>query len=174
MPPRPPSQMTGAEFVAAFGAVFEHSPWIAAATFERGLSPAQDRVAGLHQALCRTLRYADHERQLALFRAHPDLAGKLAIAGGLSEASRGEQAGAGLDRCSPGEFGKFSRLNAEYGDRFGFPFILAVRGSGRAAILAALEARLKNDLATEFEAALEQIERIALFRLEDIYKDAGE
>ena len=171
MPSRRPSQMTRAEFLSTFGAVFEHSPWIAEDTFERGLSAAQDGVAGLHQALCLTLKSAGRQRQLTLIRAHPDLAGKLAVAGRLSAASANEQAGAGLDQCRPEEFAQFNRLNTVYTKRFGFPFIMAVKGRDRAAILAALEARVDNDPASEFGTALREIERIALFRLEEIFAE---
>ncbi len=138
------------------------------------MSAAQDGLAGLHQALCKTLNSAGRKRQLALIQAHPDLAGKLAVAGDLSEASQREQAGAGLDQCTPEEFEQFDRLNTVYTERFGFPFIMAVKGRDRAAILAALEARLGNGPETEFVTALKEIERIALFRLEDILGEAGE
>jgi OHCU decarboxylase len=159
--------MTKEEFIARFGGVFEHSSWIAEDTYEQG-GIAED-AGELHSAMCRVMRAADRERQLALIRAHPDLAGRLAIEGGLTEASRGEQASAGLDSCSPEEFERLSRLNAEYTERFGFPFILAVKGSTKEIILAAMQARLNNDGETEFATALAQIERIARFRLDDIY-----
>ncbi len=171
MAPRP-SDMSREEFVARFGGVFEHSPWIAEETYDKGR--IVNDAAGLHEALCRTMRAADRERQLALIRAHPDLAGKLAIAGGLTEASKSEQAGAGLDQCSPEEFERFTRLNAEYVDRFGFPFILAVKGSTKEIILAAMETRRDNDVDTEFETALTQIKHIARFRLEDIFGEKSE
>ena len=174
MPFSLPSQMSRAEFMAAFGALFEHSPWVAEAAYDQGLSAHEDGVPGLHQALCLALRSADRERQLALVRAHPDLAGKLAVAGELSEASTSEQAGAGLDQCTPEEFELFERLNSAYRGRFGFPFIMAVKGRDRAVILAALQNRLANDPETEFQTALMEIERIALFRLEDIIGGADE
>lgn len=163
-----PSEMNRQDFVATFGGIFEHSPWIAEEAYDRGLNES-DNADNLHKALCKTMRAADHERQLALIRAHPDLAGKLAIEGGLTEESRGEQASAGLDQCSPEEFARFSQLNADYVKRFGFPFILAVKGSTKEIILAALEARMDNNSEAEFETALTQIERIAGFRLADIY-----
>lgn len=167
-----PSDMDKEDFVARFGGVFERSPWIAEETYDRG-GVAGD-AAGLHEALCRTMRAADRERQLALIRAHPDLAGKLAIEGGLTEASKGEQASAGLDSCTKEEFERLSQLNAEYLKRFGFPFILAVKGSTKEIILAAMEARLNNDTEAEFETALTQIEHIARFRLEDIFGKTSE
>lgn len=168
-----PGDMSREEFVSAFGGVFEHSLWIAEETYDRGPGECDDAEA-LHGALCKTMRAADHVRQLALIRAHPDLAGKLAVEGGLTETSRSEQAGAGLDQCTPEEFEHFSRLNADYVARFGFPFILAVKGSTREIILAALEARMDNDREIEFETALTQIERIAGFRLGDIFGEQSE
>ncbi len=113
------------------------------------------------------LASADAERQLEVIRAHPDLAGKAAVAGELTDDSTREQAGAGLDQCTPEELARFERLNEAYKARFGFPFVMAVKGSDRHAILEAFETRLKNDLAEERRTAIEQINRIAAFRLSD-------
>ena len=154
-----------AAFTAALGGIFEHSPWIAAATWAARPFASVD---ALHTAMCATLAAADDDAKLALIRAHPELAGKLAIRGELTEASTREQAGAGLDRCSPEEFARLSDLNARYGARFGFPFILAVRGHTRESIIANMAARIDNDRATEIATALAQIERIARFRLGDL------
>ena len=170
-----PIRMSREQFVARFGHVFEHSDWVAEDAYD-GAS-GRDKVGtleGLHKVLCAAMRAADPERQLALIRAHPDLAGKLAVAGELTEASRGEQAGAGLDQCTPEEFEFFDSLNSAYKGRFSFPFIMAVKGRDRATILAALQNRLANDPETELRTALSQIERIAYFRLEDILGEAGE
>lgn len=167
-----PSLMTRAEFIVRFGGIFEHSPWIAEETYDAG--NIADNSADLHEAMCKTMRAADEARKLALIRAHPDLAGRLAIEGGLTEASRSEQSSAGLDSCSPEEFERLSRLNRDYIERFGFPFILAVKGSTKEIILAAMEQRLESDADTEFETALAQIERIARFRLEDIFGETRE
>jgi 2-oxo-4-hydroxy-4-carboxy-5-ureidoimidazoline decarboxylase len=101
-----------------------------------------------------------------VFFAQPERAGTLAVAGGLTAESTAEQAGAGLDRCSPKEFARFTELNDQYGAKFGHPFIIAVRGLGRAAILAAFETRVNNDLATEFATALAEVHKIARLRLE--------
>ena len=109
---------------------------------------------------------AGDERQLDLLRAHPELAGKLAIAGGLTAESSAEQAGAGLDSCTPAEFARFSDLNDRYGARFGHPFIIAVRGLDRAAILDAFESRVGNDRDTEFATALAEVHKIARLRLD--------
>ena len=169
-----PSEMSRAEFIDAFGGIFEHSPWIAEETFSNGLSAEQDEPAGLHEAMCNVMRAAYHHHQQALIRAHPDLAGKLAAQGKLTEASRGEQASAGLDECTPEELERLNRMNADYVERFGFPFIMAVKNSSSERILAAMEARIENGAEIEFEIALTQIERIALFRLEYIFGEKSE
>jgi OHCU decarboxylase len=109
---------------------------------------------------------ASEGAKLALIRAHPDLAGRAAIAGDLTASSRSEQSGAGLDQCTPEEYRRFHELNAAYKRKFGFPFILAVAGKGRHEILAAFEARVDNDRDREFDTAIAEINKIALRRLE--------
>jgi OHCU decarboxylase len=163
-----PTGMDRATFVATFGQVFEHSPWIAEAAFDRGLPADADRADGLHRALCTVLRAASDERKTALIDAHPDLAGRLARAGRLTADSSKEQASAGLDQLTDAERARFTTLNDAYKARFGFPFIMAVKGRSKGEILAAFERRLAHDQATEQRTALEQIERIALLRLEDL------
>jgi OHCU decarboxylase len=163
-----PSQMDRRDFALTFGQVFEHSPWIAEAAFDRGLPEDADTAAGLHRALCAVLRDASAAQKRALIDAHPDLAGHLARARRLTADSNKEQAGAGLDRLTDAERARFTELNDAYKARFGFPFIMAVKGRSKAEILAASECRLANDAATEQRAALEQIERIALLRLMDL------
>jgi OHCU decarboxylase len=160
--------MTRAAFVERFGAVYEHSRWIAEAVYDRGLTAAEDTPAGLASAMADVLAKADREKKLALIRAHPDLAGRAAIAGQLTDSSRSEQSGAGLDRCTPEEYRRFQELNAAYKEKFGFPFILAVAGKTRHDILVAFEARIGNDPASEFETALQEIDRIALVRLQKL------
>jgi OHCU decarboxylase len=155
-------------FVAMFGQVFEHSPWIAEAAFERGLPADADQAEGLHRAFCAVLREAPAEAQRALIEAHPDLAGRLARAGRLTADSSREQAGAGLDRLTDHERARFTALNDAYQARFGFPFVMAVKGRSKAEILAAFERRLAHDQATEQATALAEIERIALLRLRDM------
>lgn len=157
--------MSRAAFVARFGGIYEHSPWIAEVAYDRGVSPESDTVEGLADFMAKVLADADPEAKLALIRAHPDLAGRAAIAGDLTDASRREQASAGLDRCTPEEYQRFKELSDTYRARFGFPFILAIAGSTRQEILAAFEARLAGDAGTEFRTALDQINRIAMFRL---------
>jgi len=108
---------------------------------------------------------ASTEWQLALIRAHPDLAGKAQIAGELTKDSTTEQSSAGLDQCSTEEYERFQTLNHDYQEKFGFPFVMAVRDSTRTEILAAFENRLENDPDTEFETALSEIHKIAALRL---------
>lgn len=158
-----PSALTREAFVARFGGVYEHSPWVAEAVWDAGTVP--DEPGTLAEAMAAVVEAAGEGPQLALLRAHPDLAGRLAVVGGLTAESASEQAGAGLDRCTPEEFAEFQRLNAAYTARFGFPFIIAVRGLDRAAILAAFRRRLGNDRASEFREALNQVHRIARLRV---------
>jgi len=165
---RSPATLGRAEYMGLFGGVFEHSPWVAEAARAEGLEESDREVATFHARLCRHLHAASPERQLALIRAHPDLAGKAAIEDRLSADSRAEQNSAGLDRCSPAEFALFQRYNAAYKARFGFPFILAVKNRSRAEILAAFERRLDHTPEAERSTALAEIEKIALFRLEEI------
>lgn len=166
--PGPPSAITEMAFVDAFGLVYEHSPWVAREAWRRGLHTDHDTVAGLAGALAAVVDAADEDTRLALIRAHPDLAGKAAVAGDLGEASSREQAGAGIDQCSESEYRRFHELNQAYKDKFGFPFVMAVKGSDRHAILAAFAERLENDRATELERAIYEIHRIARFRLEEL------
>lgn len=166
----PPSALDRARFIARYGGVYEHSPWIAEAVWDRG--EASDEVEGLAVAMAAVVEGTGRERQLELLRAHPDLAGKLAVAGELTMESSAEQAGAGLDRCSPQEFAEFQELNRTYLERFGFPFILAVRGRNRREILEAFRARVDNPPDAEFREALDQVHRIARLRLESLAAEA--
>jgi OHCU decarboxylase len=162
-----PSALSHAAFIATFGPVYEDSPWVAEAVWPAAEDGRLDRLDDLAAAMRAVVDAAPHDRRLKLIRAHPELAGRTRMA----EASIQEQAGAGLDQCTAEEFAAFQRLNAAYNDRFGFPFIVAVKGLGRTDILAAFEARLANDPQVEFGAALDQIHRIAAFRLADIFRD---
>ena len=157
--------MSRDDYVARFGGVFEHSPWIAERAYDAGGLQETPTAEGVHVALVGQFRAASASEQLGVLRAHPDLAGKLAIAGDLTEESRNEQAGAGLDRLSPEEHRRFTALNTAYTDKFGFPFIIAVKGLTKDDILAAFESRIDNTPEQEFETALRQVERIALLRL---------
>jgi OHCU decarboxylase len=163
-----PSQMSREVFVTTFGGIFEHSAWVAEETWDAGLDGKADQAAGLHARMCAVLRAASHDRQLDLLNAHPDLAGRLAVAGQLTADSTAEQASAGLDRCSPQEFERLQALNEAYKVKFGFPFIMAVKGRSRAEIIQGFEERVTNDDKAEFSTALAQVERIALLRLNDL------
>jgi OHCU decarboxylase len=152
------------EFVRFAGPVFEHSPWIADATWTKRPFASLEQ---LHLALCDTVKNSGVERQLTLIRAHPDLVGRLAQAGQLTRESTTEQASAGLDRLSPAEVELFQRNNAAYQERFGFPFVICARLNKKAAILAGFEQRLKNSREQEVKTALEEIFKIAELRLRD-------
>jgi len=151
--------------VAAFGGIYEHSPWAAEAVFDAGLEAADDDPSRLADRMAAVVDQAGGDAQLALLRAHPELAGKLAVAGGLTAESTAEQASAGLDQCTPEEFAAFQALNEAYNAKFGFPFIIAVRGLTRQDILKAFSERVENDRRTEFATALAQVHRIARLRL---------
>jgi OHCU decarboxylase len=163
-----PSKLGRTLFVERFGGVYEHSPWVAQAAHDAGLGADADTAAGLAATMARAMAAGSHEAKLRLVNAHPDLAGKLALSKQLTAESTGEQAGAGLDQLSVEELARFTHLNDSYRARFGFPFIMAVKGKTKADILAAFELRLKNDKSTEFETALGQIDRIAALRLKEI------
>ncbi len=154
--------LSEANFVERYGALFEHSPWVV----ERaaGLQPFDDINAGLMTVV----HAANADEQLALIRAHPELAGKAAINRRLTEASAAEQAAAGLDRLTPPEFDRFHALNAAYRERFDFPFIICVRLTDKAGILAAMERRLNNTRDVEMATALAQIGEIVRLRLGDL------
>ena len=155
--------LSESDFITRFGGVYEHSAWVAEEAAAIAADPGDmERVAEL-MADC--VDNASTERQLALIRAHPDLAGKAQIAGELTKDSTTEQSSAGLDQCSAEEFERFQILNHDYQEKFGFPFVMAVRESTRTEILAAFENRLENDRDTEFETALVEIHKIAALRL---------
>jgi 2-oxo-4-hydroxy-4-carboxy-5-ureidoimidazoline decarboxylase len=166
-----PSHMTQEDFMDVFGGVYEHTPWIAEAVYAAGLTGSQDTVAGLHYSLRTNVDNADDEKKLALLRAHPDLAGKLAISGELTADSTSEQASAQLDKCTPEEFAEFQSLNDRYKEAFGFPYILAVRGRNRQEILENFRSRVDNTPDTEFAEALKQVHRIALLRIEALFQE---
>lgn len=143
-------------FMQKYAGVYEHSPWIAEAAF------GEQGIDAIHAAMKAAVDAAPHDKKLALICAHPDLANKAK----MTAESVSEQKGAGLDQCSPQEFAEFQSLNAAYKEKFGFPFIVAVKGMTRHDILGAFRARLRNDAETEFATAIAQIHRIARFRLE--------
>ena len=156
------------EFATTFGNVFERSAWIVMQAWDTGLTPRDDTAAGLCSSLIDVVEIAGREAQLALLCAHPDLAERLARRGDVTDASRTEQASAGLEDCSDAEFEEFQNLNRRYTEKFNFPFILAVRGRHRTEILDAFKHRVENDVEDEFKEALQQVFQIARLRLRDI------
>lgn len=156
------NRMNRGQFVGALRGIVEHSPWVGEGAFAGHPFGSAD---ALHAAMMRVVADAGEARQLALIRAHPKLAGTAAMRHALTTDSASEQSGAGLDRCSPAEFARLAELNARYEARFGFPFILAVKGYDRAGIIAELARRIENDRETEFAECLRQIARISRLRL---------
>ena len=161
-----PSSLSREDFVQAFADIYEHSPWVAEQAYDLGQGTDLDDIETLHARMSDILLSADHATQLALINAHPDLAGKAAVQGQLTEASTNEQAGAGIHQCTSDEFARFTELNDAYKAKFAFPFIMAVKGSNRHQILAAFETRIHNSADTEFACALAEINKIAMFRLQ--------
>jgi OHCU decarboxylase len=163
---------TPAEFLRRYGGIYEHSPWVAEQAYEE--AAGIDDPDHLAEIFARHVNAADEERKLALARSHPDLAGKAAVGArhcgrppndDLTPASRQEQQSAGIDQCTPEEYKQFHNLNRRYKDKFGFPFIMAVRDSNRHEILSAFTIRLENDPETEFATAMSEIHKIAKLRL---------
>ena len=155
-------------FIETLGGIFEHSPWVAEA-----VAPARPfaSLEALHTAMVAAVDAAEEAQKLALLRAHPDLAGKLARAGALTDASTAEQASAGLDRLSEEEFQRFTAFNIAYTEKFGFPFIIAVRENTKASILAAFGRRITNSREAEFSTALAEVAKIARLRLTNLLGD---
>lgn len=153
-------------FVRTLGWTFEESPWVAERAWERRPFASLDE---LHAAMVDVVSQADQREQLALLRAHPDLGTRAR----MSDASVGEQAGAGLDTLTAEEFERLHRLNAAYREKFGFPFLLAVKGSTKHDVLAALGRRLHESVEHEYAEALGQVARIAGFRLREMISDSN-
>ncbi|WP_372800877.1 allantoinase PuuE [Paracoccus seriniphilus] len=163
-----PSQMDRDDFVARFGGIYEHSPWVAERVWDGEMGAVHDHATGLSRRMAQIFRAASDEERLDVLKAHPDLAGKLAAARRLTAASTQEQASAGLDALTDDERAAFSRLNSAYAEKHGFPFIIAVRDHDKASILAAMQSRVENDTLTERHEAEEQVIRIAELRLKEI------
>lgn len=157
------NRLDDAGFVSALGGVFEHAAWVAEAVL-----PGRPfgSLAFLHALMAAAVRDAPADRKLALVRGHPDLAGKAARAGDLTDESTAEQASAGLDRLSDAEYERFHEMNAAYHAKFGFPFIVCVRRHGKESILRSFERRLGNDPAAELATALDEVLRIGALRLD--------
>ena len=162
------SAMTETEFMATFADIYEHSPWVAeqlwrlVGEYPKGYFDDLDKVK---QAMYEIVEQSSDEEKLILLRAHPDLAGKAALAGEMTAASTSEQSGVGLDQCSEEELTQFLQLNDAYREKFGFPFIMAVKGASKEQILSGFITRTPNDVATEFATAMSQVHKIAGFRL---------
>lgn len=153
------------EFLRRFGGIYENSAWVAETAWRLAAGLPESALPGLFADI---VDAAGRRSQLELIRAHPDLAGRAAVAGELTEASTAEQASARLDQCTPAEYAEFQSLNRAYKDRFGFPFVMAVRGRDRAEILAAFRRRLDNDEDEEFATAIAEIHNIARLRFEGL------
>lgn len=166
--PTPPMNMDLPSFLEIFGGVYEHSPWVAQAAWEIGLTETHNTSSGLSDLMMTVIAGADHKQLLDLINAHPDLAGKAAINGQLTAESTSEQSGAGISDCTQEEFKQFQRFNDAYKTKFGFPFIMAVKGSNRHMILGSFAERLPNGPHTEFKTAIGEINKIARFRLDAI------
>lgn len=161
--------MNEQDFIARYAGIYEHSSWVAEAVAPIAADLTDtDRIAEL-MADC--VDNADTEQQLALIRAHPDLAGRARVAGELTPESSEEQASAGLDRCSKVDYERFQALNDAYKEKFGFPFVMAVRDSSCREILDVFSARLRNDYDLEFETALTEIHKIARLRIAALEAD---
>ncbi len=160
-----PSALAHDDFVSAYGGIYEASRWIAEAVWPRAQAGDLDDLPKMQAAMRDVVERAGGEKQMVLVRAHPELASRVGVAAEMTEASKAEQRGAGLDQCSREEFAEFVTLNSRYYEKFGFPFIIAVKGLDRRAILSAFRQRIENDAESEFSAALEEIHRIAAIRL---------
>ncbi len=163
-----PADLSKEAFIVMFGSIYEHSPWIAELTYDQGLSSADSEIEMLKQRMAAVFMAASHEEQLSVIKAHPDLAGKAARSGSLTRESTSEQASAGIDSLTEEEFETFTMLNDRYKARFDFPFIMAVKGSNKHAILNGFRERINNAPEVEFQRALMEINKIAAFRLADM------
>ena len=163
-----PAELSRTAFIETFGAIYEHSSWIAERTYDKDLNSLDANIETLQGAMAAVFLAASKEEQLGVINAHPDLAGRAARAGALTAESTSEQASAGIDSLSDTEFAEFTQLNDAYKARFNFPFIMAVRGSNKHAILAGFRERLKNSPEQEFARAITEINKIAGFRLADL------
>ena len=158
-------KLNQAEIIDLLGSIYEHSPWVAEVLFSQGITSQDDDVGFLAERMKKIVDASSEELKINLLKAHPELAGKLAISGNLTKDSTAEQTSAGLDQCSKEEFAEFSKLNFEYTKKFGHPFIIAVRDLTRSEILASFKERINNDSQKEFETALTEVHKIAFLRL---------
>ena len=168
-----PHELSRTAFIATFGGIYEHSPWVAETLYDQGLSKDDGDPTKLAERMAAIVDAAGDERQMALLCSHPELAGKLAISGSLTAESTAEQASAQLDQCSAKEFAEFQNLNQRYRENFGHPFIIAVRGLNRAKILAAFRKRVNHSAQVEFQTALAEVHKIAKLRLDQLAANLG-
>ena len=163
-----PSTLNREDFISYFGNIYENSPWIAENAYDSELSVAHDTINGFHSLLTVQFRLANHESKLKVLKAHPELAGNRIGNESLTENSKTEQSSANLDKLTSNEQKEFDQLNQSYKSKFGFPFIIAVKGLSKTEILREFEARINNDSEAEFHKACEQVEKIALIRIIEI------
>ena len=163
-----PHELSRTAFIATFGSIYEHSPWVAETLYDQGLGKGDSNPTKLAGRMAAIVDMASDERQMALLCSHPELAGKLAISESLTAESKAEQASAQLDQCSGEEFAEFQTLNQRYQQTFGHPFIIAVRGLDRAGILAAFRKRVNHSAHIEFHTALAEVHKIAKSRLDQL------
>ena len=161
-------KLNQAKIINLLGGIYEHSPWVADILFSQGIKSQDNDIDFLAERMRKIVEASSKKMKLNLLKAHPELAGKLAISGNLTKNSTDEQASAGLDQCSKEEFSEFSKLNFEYTEKFGHPFIIAVRGLTRSEILTSFNDRLDNDREKEFSTAMEEVHKIARLRLEQL------
>ena len=164
----PLEELNQAEIINLLGSIYEHSSWVAEILFLQGITSQDNNVDFLAERMMQIVEASSDEKKLSLLKAHPELAGKLAISGNLTKDSTAEQTSAGLDQCSKEEFAEFSKLNLEYAKKFGHPFIIAVRGLKRSEILTSFNDRVNNDSEKEFSTAMEEVHKIARLRLEQL------
>ncbi len=165
------NSMPAPRFIEALSGIFERSPWVAERVAAQRPFRSQRH---LHEAMCAAVERAGGDEQLRLIRSHPELAGRAAVRGELTPESTSEQQGAGLADCTPEEFSRLLTCNAVYSKKFGFPFVLAVKGHSRTSVIAALESRIGNTLEGERAVALREIEKIAGFRLAALVDDSAD
>jgi len=156
------NQFNAELFSAALGSIFEHSPWVADLSFEK--RPFES-TAHLHQVMLNSVKTAPHKQRMALICSHPELAGKEASAGTLTNDSKKEQSGAGLDQCNATELQQLQTLNRAYNHKFHFPFVIAVTGLNRSQVIASLEIRLNHSIELEFDTSIIEIGKIGKIRL---------
>jgi 2-oxo-4-hydroxy-4-carboxy-5-ureidoimidazoline decarboxylase len=157
------NQSDPTRFVELLGGIFEHSPWVAELAYpDRPFATTNE----LHQVMAAAVRRAPEVQRMALLCQHPELAGKEADAGTLTNDSRREQAGAGLNQCTPDELTRIKALNQAYRAKFDFPFIIAVTGLDKFQIIAAMEKRLSHSVEQEFDTAMDEVEKIARIRID--------